>query len=87
MCYLNLAYDSLCFVNTCAVVYKNDNDFGDIDVIPLSTEVSSPVKPSEIIDRASISHLGREQQAELFAVLDRYPACSSDAPGVDGCKI
>jgi len=45
----SVAYDSLCFVNTCAVVYENDNDFGDIDVIPLSTEVSSPVRPSEMI--------------------------------------
>ena len=29
----SVAYDSLCFVNTCAVVYENDNDFGDINVI------------------------------------------------------
>jgi len=41
------------------VVYENDNDFGEIDVIPLSTEVSSPVNPSEMFDRNSISHLGR----------------------------
>jgi len=45
----SVAYDSLCFVNTCAVVYEN----GEIDVIPLSTEVSSPVSPSEMTDRNS----------------------------------
>ena len=33
----SVVYESLCFVSTCAVVYENDNDFGDIDVIPLST--------------------------------------------------
>ena len=74
----SVAYDSLCFVNTCAVVYENDNDFGDINVIPLSTKV----RPSEMIDRTSINHLGREQQTELLAVLDRYPECFSDVPGL-----
>jgi len=80
----SVAYDSLCFVNTCAVVNVNENgnDFGDIGVIPLSTEVSSPVSPSQMIDRDSINHLGREQQAELLAVLDRYPECFSDVPGL-----
>jgi len=57
----SVAYDSLSFVNTCAVVYENDNDFGEIDAISLSTGVSSPVSPSEMIDRNSISHLGKEQ--------------------------
>jgi len=75
-----VVYDSLCFVNTCAVVYENDNDFGDIDVIPLSTKVSSPVRPSHVIDRTSINHLRREQQAELLAVLDRYQSVFSDVP-------
>jgi len=60
----SVAYDSLCFVNTCAVAYENDNDFGDINVIPLSTKVSSAVRPSEMIDRTSVNHLGREQQTE-----------------------
>jgi len=56
----SVAYDSLCFVNTCAVVYENDADFGDINVIPLSTEVRDSVSPSQMIDRTSISHLGKE---------------------------
>jgi len=54
----------------------------EIDVIPLSTEVSSPVSPSKMIDQNSTSHLGRQQQAELLAVLDRYSECFSDAPGL-----
>ena len=78
----SVAYDSLCFVNTCAVVYENDNDFGYVNVIPLSTKVSSPVRPSEMIDRTSINHLGGKQQTELLAVFDRYPECFSDVPGL-----
>ena len=62
----SVACDSLSFVNTCAVVYENDNDFGETDVILLSTEVSSPVSPSEMIDRNSISHLDREQHCLLY---------------------
>ena len=77
-----MAYDSLSFVNTCAVVYENDDAFGDIDVIPLSTKVSDSMSPSQKIDRNSISHLGNEQQTELLAVLDRYPECFSDVPGL-----
>ena len=68
-----MAYDSLCFVNTCAVVYGNDNDFDDIDVIPLSRKISDPMSPSQKIDRNSISHSGNEQHTELLAVLDPYP--------------
>jgi len=34
----SVANDSLCFVYICAVVYENDNDFGEIDVMPLSTK-------------------------------------------------
>ena len=48
----------------------------------MSTKVSSPARPSEMIDRTSINHLGREQQTELLAVLDRYPECFSDVPGL-----
>ena len=86
----SVVYDSLCFVNTCAVVYENDNDFGDIDVIPLSTNVGSPVRPSHMTDRTSVNHLGREQQtkllalAKLLAVFDRGLECSLGIPEVVG---
>ena len=78
----SVVYDSLSFVNTCAVVYENDSDFGDIDAIPLSTKVSDFMSPSQKIDRNSIRHLGNKQQTELLAVLDRYPKCFSDVPGL-----
>ena len=65
---LSVVYDLLCRVNTCAVARECESHFGDIDVIQLSTEVSSPVRPSEMIDRASVRDLGREQQAKLLAV-------------------
>ena len=81
----SVLYDSSCFVKSCAVMNENDNDFGEIDVIPLSTEVSSPVSPSEMIDMNLISHLGREQQAELLAVLD-IPRVFFGYAGVDGCN-
>ena len=29
-----------------------------------------------------MNHLGRERQTELLAVLDRYPECFSDVPGL-----
>ena len=67
--------DLPCSVNTCAVACENGSQFGYIAVIPLSTEVSSPARPSHMIDRTSINHLGTEQRAELLAVLDRYPEC------------
>ena len=47
-------------------------------------EVSYPVSPGEMIDRASFSHLGREQQAKLLAVFDQDPECSLDIPGWTG---
>ena len=72
-------------MNTCAVVYENDDDFGDIDVKPLPTETCNPVSPSQMIDQNAVSHFRREQQAELLAVLDRYPECFGGCAGVDGC--
>ena len=68
-------------VNTCAVIYENDTDFGQLNVIPSTlSQPSTVVLPSEKIDPASISHLSRDQQLELLEVLDRYPECYSDVP-------
>jgi len=41
-----LVHDSLCSVNTCAVVYDSCVGCGDINIIPLSTELCdcSPLK-------------------------------------------
>jgi len=69
-------------VNTCAVVYENVTDFGQLNVIPSTlSQPSSTVLPSEKIDPAFLSHLSRDQQLELLEVLDRYPECFSDVPG------
>jgi len=69
-------------VNTCAVVYENDTDFGQLNVIPSTlSQPSTVVLSSEKIDPASISHLSRNQQLELLEVLDRYPECFLDVPG------
>jgi len=68
---------------TCAVVYEIDADFGNMNVIPLSTaEASDAISPSQMIERNSISHLGREQRAELSAMLARYQECFWDTPGI-----
>ena len=69
-------------VNTCALVYENDTDFGQLNVIPSTlSQPCTVVLPSEKIDPASLSHLSRDQQLELLKVLDRYPECFSDVPG------
>jgi len=58
-------------VNTCAVVYENYTDFGQLNVIQSTlSQPSTVVLPSEKIDPASISHLSRDQQLELLEVLD-----------------
>jgi len=69
-------------VNTCAVLYENDTDFGQLNVIRSTlSQPSTVVMPSDKIDLASISHLSRDQQLELLEVLHRYPECFSDVPG------
>ena len=76
----------MCFVNTCAVVYENDNDFGDIDVIPLSTEVSNPISPSQMIDRASISHLAERATSRIVGSFVPVPRVFFGCAVVDGCN-
>jgi len=69
-------------VNTCAVVYENDTDFGQLNIIPSNlSQPSTTILPSQKIDPASLSHLSHEQQLELLGVLDKYPECFSEVPG------
>ena len=69
-------------VNTCAIVYGDDTDFGKLDVIPsMLSQPSTVVLPNEKIDPAAISNLSRDQQLQLLEVLDRYPECFSNVPG------
>ena len=69
-------------VNTCAVVYENDQDFGHLSVIPSTlNQPNSVVLPSQKIDRTTIAHLTPGQQVELLQVIDTYPKCFSDVRG------
>ena len=83
----SVLHDLSCSVNTCAVVFESGIDLDRSAVITLSTEVSDPINPGEMIGRNSVSRLGREQQAKLLAiakllaVFDRGPECSLDVPG------
>ena len=79
-------------INHCAVIYDKDHDFGEIDVIDANHKVNSgsdenPAEPlrSQKTDMNSLSHLTKEQQTKLLAVLDRYSCCFSEKPGL--CKI
>ena len=69
-------------VNTSAVVYKNDTDFGHLSVVPSTlTPPSSFELPSKKIDPATINHLNPEQQTELLVLLDKYRECFSGVAG------
>ena len=69
-------------VNTCAIVYDHDAEFGDLNVIPSTlVQPSTIVLPSMKIDPATISHLNRDQQSELLEVLDKNLECFSDVAG------
>jgi len=67
-------------VNSCAVVYENDEDFGQLSMIPLYghsanlANLNEPL-PSAKIDQKSLEHLTESQKLELFEVLDKYPEC------------
>ena len=73
-------------VNSCAVVYENDEDFGQLSMIPLYghsanlANLNEPL-PSAKIDEKSLEHLTESQKIELFEVLDKYPECFSETPG------
>jgi len=69
-------------VNSCAVIYASDDDFGDVQTLP--TSLQSPKHhdlPSSKIDPESIKHLSQKQQKELLALLDEYSMCFSELPG------
>jgi len=68
---------------SCAIVYDEDVDFGDLPVVPQSSgKPNEVVLPSEQIDPGSIGHLEEGQQKKLLDLLDKYPKCFfSDKPG------
>jgi len=79
-------------INRCAVIYDDDQDFGEIDVIDANQKVNNDngktrveTMPSQMIDLNFLSHLTKEQQSKLLPVLDKYSCCFSDKPGL--CNV
>jgi len=82
----SVVYDSSSYGNTCAVVYESDSDFGDIDVIALSTEALDPISPSQMIDRNSIESFGQRATGRLVGGFASVPGVFFGRCGVDGCN-
>ena len=82
----SVAYDSSSYGTTCAVVYENDSDFGDIDVIALSTEALDPISPSQMIDRNSIESFEQRATGRLVGGFAPVPGVFFGRAGVDGCN-
>jgi len=83
-------------ITHCGVIFDEDHDFGEIDVIDSTGKyetnddtdrgiIQVETLPSQKIDINSLSCLTEEQQTKLLAVLDKYSCCFSDKPGL--CKI
>ena len=80
----NVSHENLplCMSASCAIVYDEDGDFGDLHVVPDSLgKRNDVILPSEQIDPGSIGHPEEGQQKELLDLLDKYPKCFSDKPG------
>jgi len=60
-------------INTCAVVYENDKDFGQLKYVETKTATND--LPSSKIDLSKLAHLSQDQRQKLLAVLDKYPKC------------
>ena len=63
-------------VNSCAIVSKQDQEFGnlhvfdyDCAVIGIDSKVDSQL-PSQLIDRFTLCHLSARQQGELLQILE-----------------
>ena len=54
-------------VNNCAVIYDQDEDFGNIELIETSLTV-----PSRLVDADKINHLNLKEQEQLCALLERF---------------
>jgi len=82
-CAYNASVDELfdASVNSCAVIYDDDDDLGDVQTVPVSLQITESELPSSKIDYESIKHMSKSQQKELLDVLDQYAACFSDTPG------
>lgn len=68
-------------VHNCAMIYDNDDEFGEVQGAPLASH-TDVLLPSQRIDRSSLSHLSDTQQSELLNLIDQFPACFSEIPGL-----
>jgi len=75
-CNMCASYD----VNQCAVVYKDDTDFGDLEVVQPVQKQRKIILRQEI-DQTKLSHLTETQRNELLAIFDKYADCFSETPG------
>jgi hypothetical protein len=72
-----------CVVDGCSVISDLDEDFGDINTFHTAGNAAGAEKlPSQRIDKAQLTHLSPSQQRELLSLLDDYPECFSDDPGL-----
>jgi hypothetical protein len=76
--------DQVASVNSsCAIIYERDSDFGNVDVVePIEPNKQVEHKPSQKVDQVELLHLTSRQRKEICEVLDRYPECFSDSPGL-----
>jgi hypothetical protein len=76
---------SLCTVdvNSSSVIFDCDEEFGHVEEFTSTHDTNSTVLlPSQFIDPSRLSHLSESQRNRLLAVLDRYPECFLDKPGL-----
>ena len=67
-------------IGNCSVIYDDDKDFGEVEVVDTSP-TEPQLLPSQKIDPEKLKHLSAQQQKELLSVLDEYPCLlyTSDA--------
>lgn len=70
-------------VDTCAVIYDSDTDFGSVAVVdpPLKESDKIDLPPSQRIDPEKLAHLSERQRHELTDMLDQFQDCFSDTLG------
>ena len=66
-------------VSVNSVILEQDSEFGSVYTVPVEPSLSLP---SQRIDPSHIAHLTRSQQVQLLAVLDRFPECFDEKPGL-----
>ena len=64
----------------CAIVYEQDQDFGEVEVLNTSDKPDE-LLPSQKIAPEKLAHLSEKQQSELLTILDKFPDVFSDTPG------